>query len=277
MLKGIDISSNNTDLISLQTAKNQGYDICYIKATEGRSWKSPTLDSQYNEAKACGMLVGFYAFVNNNSIPEEQANFFKSVISNYKQDLKPCIDIEVPINNPTDFTERFINTMGGKDKAIIYTYTSYYRENINTHGYDIWIADYGKNKPTMQDNNIIGWQYSDAGINGHVDVSYWYNVPYSNGNAQAPSQPNVVVNNNTESEMFVEVKKFVNGRSTEQIWTSNEHLVKVGTLDPNETCECLGIHNGHAIVKYTGSHNYDKVGFTNCHVKEINGIIRAID
>ena len=130
----------------------------------------------------------------------------------------------------------------------------------------------------MLDNKLIGWQYADNGINGHIDVSDWYYVPYCNGNT--PSQPNVVVNkpnNNTESEMFVEVKKFINGNSTEQIWTSNEHTVKVGTLDANESCDCLGIHNGHAIVKYVGSHNYDKVGFTNCHAKEINGIIRPID
>ena len=76
---------------------------------------------------------------------------------------------------------------------------------------------------------------------------------------------------------YVSVKKFKNGNSIEKIWTSNEHVNQVGTLDKGEICDCLGIHNGHAIVKYVGSHNYDKVGFTNCHVQEKNGVIVPID
>ena len=76
---------------------------------------------------------------------------------------------------------------------------------------------------------------------------------------------------------FVSVKKFKNGNTEEKIWTSNEHVNQVGTLNKGEVCDCLGIHNGHAIVKYVGSHNYDKVGFTNCHVQEQNGVIVPID
>ena len=76
---------------------------------------------------------------------------------------------------------------------------------------------------------------------------------------------------------FVSVKKFINGSTTEQIWTSNEHTNLVGALEPYEKCNCLGIHNSHAIVLYTGSHNYDKVGFTTCHVEERNGVIIPID
>ena len=76
---------------------------------------------------------------------------------------------------------------------------------------------------------------------------------------------------------FVSVKKFKNGSTEEKIWTSNEHTNQVGTLEEGEMCDCLGIHNVHAIVKYVGSNNFDKVGFTNCHVQEKNGIIVPID
>ena len=76
---------------------------------------------------------------------------------------------------------------------------------------------------------------------------------------------------------YVSVKKFQNGSTDEKIWTSNEHVNQVGTLSKGEQCDCLGIHNGHAIVKYVGSHNYDKVGFTTCHVQEQNGVIVPID
>ena len=82
---------------------------------------------------------------------------------------------------------------------------------------------------------------------------------------------------NSKECYYVSVKKFKNGSSEEKIWTSNEHTNQVGTLNTGEVCECLGIHNGHAIVKYVGSNNYDKVGFTTCHVEEQNGIIVPID
>ena len=82
---------------------------------------------------------------------------------------------------------------------------------------------------------------------------------------------------NTKECYYVSVKKFKNGSSEEKIWTSNEHINQVGTLNKGEECDCLGIHNGHAIVKYVGSNNYDKVGFTTCHVEERNGIIVPID
>lgn len=68
-------------------------------------------------------------------------------------------------------------------------------------------------------------------------------------------------------------KTFKNGSTEETIWTSNEHVNKVGTLNKYEECKCLGVHNGHAIVQFVGSHNYDKVGFTTCTVAERNGII----
>ena len=77
---------------------------------------------------------------------------------------------------------------------------------------------------------------------------------------------------------FVSVKKFKNGKTSEIIWTNNLHENRVGHLDPFEECKCLGIHeSGHAIVLYTCSNNYDKVGFTTCHVQEQGGIIVPID
>ena len=76
-----------------------------------------------------------------------------------------------------------------------------------------------------------------------------------------------------ESDFSEMSKVFQNGSTSEQIWTSNEHTNLVGSLEPHEKCKCLGVHNGHAIVQYVGSHNYDKVGFTSCKVADKNGTI----
>ena len=63
-IKGIDIS-NHQKGVNLKNYKNQGFEICIIKATEGKSYISPTLDEQFKEAKAAGFKVGFYHFANN--------------------------------------------------------------------------------------------------------------------------------------------------------------------------------------------------------------------
>ena len=81
--------------------------------------------------------------------------------------------------------------------------------------------------------------------------------------SSAASKPNAQTNNTEiKEEMYVEVKTFCNGSTRERIYTNNKHENLVGSLDPYEKCKCLGVHNGHAIVMYTGSNGYDKVGFT---------------
>ena len=85
-----------------------------------------------------------------------------------------------------------------------------------------------------------------------------------NSSTAPNTQANNIKNNSEikKEEMFVNVKTFCNGSTRENIWSSNAHENKIGYLDPYEKCKCLGVHNGHAIVMYTGSNGYDKVGFT---------------
>ena len=137
----------------------------------------------------------------------------------------------------------------------------------------MWIAAYGQAKHTIRDNKMLMWQYTDKAY-GVTDRNEIYQIPYKNAAANTNvvnsavnnKQNNTVKQSNNESEMYVEVKTFTNGSTRENIWTSNAHKVKVGYLDPGEKCECLGVHNGHAIVKYVGSDGYDKVGFTESKV-----------
>lgn len=280
MIRGIDISSNNSDKISLSYVKSQGYDYCYIKASEGKNYKNPCLRQQYQEAKAAGLKVGFYHYCNDSWSAQDQVNNFLSAISGLQADLMPCLDIEEyngfnkDSDTTTKFVEEFINLLGGKDKAIVYTGLSYYHEKINTHGYKLWIAAYGQDKPSIKDNIMVGWQYADNGINGHIDVSEWYenilinrnstnNVVNTAVNNTNNSKP---VNNNEGDVYFVDKKKFKNGSTRENIYSSNKHDNLIGYLDPYEECICLGAHNGHAIVQYTGKNGYDKFGVTESKV-----------
>ncbi len=58
-LKGIDISNWQKD-INLNQLKESGYEVCYIKITEGRGYVDPCFEENYNKAIATGMKVGVY-------------------------------------------------------------------------------------------------------------------------------------------------------------------------------------------------------------------------
>ncbi len=60
--KGVDVShwSGNIDYKSVS---DSGIDIVYIKASEGKSYVDPMLNTNYKNAKAQGLLIGFYHFL----------------------------------------------------------------------------------------------------------------------------------------------------------------------------------------------------------------------
>lgn len=69
-------------------------------------------------------------------------------------------------------------------------------------------------------------------------------------------------NNKENKEEFEMAKTYRNGSTKETVYSDSACTKVVGSLDINETCECLGIVNGRYIVKYkiNGTNDY-KVGF----------------
>jgi hypothetical protein len=57
-------------------------------------------------------------------------------------------------------------------------------------------------------------------------------------------------------------KTYRNGSTSESIFCDTNLTKKIGALSPYEICECLGIYENRAVVKYkvSGTNNY-KVGF----------------
>lgn len=259
MIKGIDVSSHNAGF-NYASAKAQGFEYCYIKATEGKSYINPDMGAQYTMAKNNGFKVGFYHYCNDNSTAEIQADFFNSVIKKYDQDLMPCLDIETTMSNPTDFTERFIQRLGGKDRAIIYTGLYYYHQYINTNGYKIWVAAYGQSKPSMRDNNMVGWQYTDSGINGSTDLSEWYGDILIK--KEKPTAQRTDTNKNeSESSGIIQIEITANALNVREKPTTNSailgvvyktHFMKANLLYSTEDWYSVyyGEHGGFVAKKY---------------------------
>lgn len=68
--------------------------------------------------------------------------------------------------------------------------------------------------------------------------------------------------NNVESGSDEPVRKYVNGSTSENVYADLNCTIKIGSLNPRETCDCFGIFNDRAMVRYpvSGTKNF-KMGF----------------
>ncbi|MBO6243777.1 MAG: hypothetical protein J6O41_04335 [Clostridia bacterium] len=92
---GIDVS-NWQGYIDYGKVKQAGIEVVYIKSSEGRTFRDPYFQYNYENAKANGLKVGFYHFLTATSEQgaREQARFFASVISGKSPDCKLAMDFE---------------------------------------------------------------------------------------------------------------------------------------------------------------------------------------
>lgn len=69
-------------------------------------------------------------------------------------------------------------------------------------------------------------------------------------------------NKNIESGSDEPVRTYQNGSTTENVYADTNCTKKIGSLDPRESCDCFGIFNNRAMVRYnvSGTSNY-KIGF----------------
>ena len=69
-------------------------------------------------------------------------------------------------------------------------------------------------------------------------------------------------NKNIESGSDEPVKRYKNGSTSENVYADTACTKKIGSLNPREECDCFGIFNNRAMVRYqaNGSSNY-KIGF----------------
>ena len=185
--EGVDVS-NWQGNINFAEVKNAGIEIVYIKASEGTSFVDPYLESNYANAKANGLKVGFYHYLTATSVAGaiRQANFFASVIAGKEVDCRLAMDYEeffgegkTEINEiAVAFIER-LRQITGKD-VIVYSNLNNIRntfgDDVALEG-DLWVAYYGNPNNLINVNSswetYIGIQYTSSGrvpgISGNVD------------------------------------------------------------------------------------------------------------
>ena len=185
--EGIDISSWQRN-INFSEVKNSGIEIVYIKASEGRTLIDPYLETNYRNAKANNLKIGFYHYLTATTVAaaEYQARFFASVIEGKEVDCKLAMDYEnfygegkEEINQIALAFIKKLKEITGKD-VIVYSNMNNVRNTFDkevANAGKLWLAYYSNTNNLINDRSnwdtYIGIQYTSTGsvpgINGNVD------------------------------------------------------------------------------------------------------------
>lgn len=183
--EGIDVSAYQ-GYIDYERVRNAGIEVVYIKSSEGTTLEDPYFRTNYNNAKANGLKVGFYHFIRarNEEEARREAEFFARVISGTNPDCRLAMDFEVFGDLSVEEINRISFAFLQKIQEITQKECVIYSDAYNARNtfsrelaekYPLWIAEYGVETPV---NNgkweyWVGFQYTDAGrvdgIEGNVD------------------------------------------------------------------------------------------------------------
>src|ERR1700756_3775931 len=113
---GVDISSYQGADIDWCRVAASGRRFAMIKSTEGTAYVSPTLDAQFQGAKAAGVLTGLYHYgtPSATSTPEAEADAFAVQINRLGAitgHMPPCLDLETGTGDLSGWAQRFITRL----------------------------------------------------------------------------------------------------------------------------------------------------------------------
>ncbi len=205
---GIDISRWQGGSIDFARVKEAGYGIVYIRAGGGGDYTDPDFERNYTEAKAAGMQIGFYYYVDTENETEagEQAAHFASLVRDKEPDCRPAMEFVIDgLDNATvnRLALAFLQRAEELSGFAMCVYTNAYNAGNVYSGaitaYPLWIAEYDVERPSDIGTWTAwaGWQYdasaSVPGVDGNVDRDIFTNgiflpeTPPASSDASAPA------------------------------------------------------------------------------------------
>ena len=278
MKKVLDISVHNGN-IDFDALKQTGINDLIIRAGWLGNYNNhevdETFERNYSEALRLGFNIGIYvySYCRSKEAVESGCNWLSNLLVGKNINLPVFLDLEDDYTlDGSDLTEQavtFCEYFKNKGyKAGVYANKYWFQNYLNVTAleqYKIWLAEWQVTEPTVS-FKVDLWQYTSKdrvyGINGNVDASYCM----CECDDVTPVNPNE--DNKKESEDYEEMKKYVNGTTEEPIYADTDCTVKVGVLFPHGECDCLGVFEGKAILRYNiydnnGNVVNHKIGFAN--------------
>ena len=275
---GIDVSEHNGRL-NWAALKAAGVQYAIIRTGYGKGYTDSQFKANIAGAIAQSIPVGSYHFsyAGEAAGAKREAEFVISLLASYKDKIQLPVFFDFEYDT-VDYVRKTYGTKLGRQafndhavafcetvKAAGYTPGVYYNydyynrfvDKSRLGGYVQWYAQYAS-KPAISDYDI--WQYrSDGamdGCSGRFDFNTMKNTALLGGgvSAKAPAAADT-------KEEFDVAKTYRNGSTPEPVYADTARTLKIGSLNPRETCECLGKAGGMYIVRYQvdGTSGY-KVG-----------------
>lgn len=191
---GIDISRWQ-GMVDWPTARANGVNFAFLKATEGGDLVDPLFATNRRAARAAGVPVGAYHFWYHCRPAAEQARWFIHNVP--RGGLPPVLDMEWTPHSPTcrirppaarvraearvflDLLERHYG-----QRPIIYSPVDFYRDNEmwKLGAYEFWLRSVaGHPQDVFAGRHWTFWQYSGTGlvpgITGKVDLNVFEGSP----------------------------------------------------------------------------------------------------
>lgn len=181
--QGIDVS-HHQGAIDFKKVAADGISFIFIKATQGKSFRSKTFLQFVEDAKAAGLLIGAYHYVDDSATtPEAARQEAVNFVSAMKDaggiqafDLPPVMDYE---SNKSGLNKAAITAVAKAFlqeveqltgvQPIVYTYPSFIGNFSGLSGYSLWIARYSATQVPPDASGWTSWdfwQYSDGSTGG---------------------------------------------------------------------------------------------------------------
>lgn len=284
MKKVIDISEHN-GFIDFSKVKASGINDVIIRIGWMGNKNNHTLDIRFNEyykeAKRVGLNVGIYVFSYCLSVEAmlSGVEWVINQLTNKVIELPIFLDLEDDEKSKTkispcgkeNLTQQALafcrNIENAGYKAGVYASKDWFNRLVDVYSlenYKIWLAEWYISQPSVS-YKVDLWQYTNKEkVNGIHSPSYGCDCNYCL--CENCENKNQIIKNGDD----VEVRIYQNGSTVEPVYSDTNLLNKIGSLNPRESCECLGIFENRAIVRYKvdNKQNY-KIGF----VKWLGGVV----
>ena len=269
---GIDVSQYQED-IDWNKLKGK-IDFAILRLGWIGNKNNHTLDTKfernYSETKRLGIATGVYVYnyCNNEETIKQGAKWALERLKNKSLELPVYIDMEdetitnLGKNKLTNLCVAFNTVIEGSGLwAGVYANRNWYDNYLNKEEirlkYTTWIANYGLTGKDQYKGVYDMWQNSDTaridGIDGRVDTNYLCRNLIGEIGKVTPKP----------EEGDEKMKIYQNGSTRENVYSDTNLSTKIGSLNPRERCDCYGIFNNRAVVRYKidGSGNNYKIGF----------------
>ena len=178
-LFGIDVS-HHQGAIDWAKVKAAGVNYCFMKATEGSTFKDKRFDFNWNQAKAHGIVRGAYHFFRPNAPVTRQVDNLVGKVGKLEVgDLPPVLDAEVPsswtrfsLSKRLGMIEDWMTGVeeGLGIQPILYLSPSFANDILGNSSqlkkYILWLAHYtSRSEPRVPApwDTWVFWQYSESG------------------------------------------------------------------------------------------------------------------